>query len=105
MMAQVIVMDEATASVDVDTDTLIQQTIRQSFADQTLFVIAHRLITVADADRVMVLDSGRCVEYDHPLRLIDSGGRFADFVRMGDGVNSAQLREVAETAFKSSRFP
>jgi ABC-type multidrug transport system fused ATPase/permease subunit len=99
---KVIVMDEATASVDVDTDVLIQQTIRQSFANQTLFVIAHRLNTVADADRVMVLDKGKCVEFDHPLRLIDAGGHFADLVEIGDGVSSAELRAVAAAALERS---
>ena len=95
-------MDEATAQVDVRTDTLIQQTIRQSFADQTLFVIAHRLATVADADRVMVLEKGRCLEYDHPLRLIDAGGRFAEFVRTGDSNTAEELRVIAEAAHQRS---
>ena len=48
-------MDEATASVDFDTDTKIQQTIREEFSDSTLLCIAHRLRTVVDYDRVMVL--------------------------------------------------
>jgi len=85
---QVIVMDEATASVDFDTDTKIQQTIRDEFSDSTLLCIAHRLRTVVDYDRVLVLgefswhwsfddelsggwtDKGRIVEYDRPINLL-----------------------------------
>ena len=65
-----------------------------------VFVIAHRLATVADADSVMVLEKGRCLEYDHPLRLIDAGGRFAEFVRTGDSSTAAELRAIAEAAHR-----
>ncbi|KAI9504392.1 P-loop containing nucleoside triphosphate hydrolase protein [Coemansia spiralis] len=74
--SRLIIMDEATASVDFDTDDRIQRTIRGSeFANSTLFCIAHRLRTIIDYDRVLVLDKGKIVEFDTPWNLLqrDSG--------------------------------
>ncbi|KAJ1974317.1 Transporter of the ATP-binding cassette (ABC), partial [Dimargaris xerosporica] len=68
--SKVIIMDEATASVDFETDHRIQQTIRQEFATATLVCIAHRLRTIIDYDRVMVLDRGHLVEFAKPLTLL-----------------------------------
>ncbi|KAI9596883.1 P-loop containing nucleoside triphosphate hydrolase protein [Syncephalis fuscata] len=67
---KLIIMDEATASVDFDTDTKIQQTIREEFSQATLLCIAHRLRTIIDYDKVLVMDAGRMVEYDSPYSLI-----------------------------------
>ncbi|KAJ2158497.1 hypothetical protein GGF46_003735 [Coemansia sp. RSA 552] len=71
--SRLIIMDEATASVDFDTDERIQRTIRgPEFADSTLFCIAHRLRTIIDYDRVLVLDKGRVVEFDTPWNLLQN---------------------------------
>ncbi|KAK9303948.1 hypothetical protein QLX08_004533 [Tetragonisca angustula] len=67
---KVLILDEATASVDLETDDLIQRTIRQEFKDCTILTIAHRLNTILDSDRVIVLDNGRIVEYDSPESLL-----------------------------------
>ncbi|RKP24427.1 P-loop containing nucleoside triphosphate hydrolase protein, partial [Syncephalis pseudoplumigaleata] len=67
---KVIIMDEATASIDFDTDAKIQETIRQEFGNATLLCVAHRLRTIIDYDRVMVLDAGQLVEFDAPSVLI-----------------------------------
>ncbi|KAF7296399.1 Multidrug resistance-associated ABC transporter protein [Mycena chlorophos] len=68
--SKVLLMDEATASVDYATDQLIGQTIREEFRDSTILTIAHRLRTVIDGDKVMVLDQGRIAEFDKPAKLL-----------------------------------
>eukprot|EP00835_Amoeboradix_gromovi_P005064 NODE_442_length_8548_cov_0.231862.p5 type:complete len:238 gc:universal NODE_442_length_8548_cov_0.231862:5189-5902(+) len=68
--SKVIIMDEATANVDPETDTRIQQTIRTEFDDSTILCIAHRLRTVIDFNRIMVLDQGKLVEFDTPYNLM-----------------------------------
>ncbi|CAH2229132.1 jg8067, partial [Pararge aegeria aegeria] len=66
----VLVLDEATANVDTETDKHIQTTIRTKFAESTVLTIAHRLNTVMDYDRVIVMDKGRIVETGHPYELL-----------------------------------
>ncbi|KAI5964409.1 hypothetical protein KGF57_001082 [Candida theae] len=70
--SQVLVLDEATAAVDVETDRIIQETIRKEFKDKTIVTIAHRLETVMDSDRILALDEGEVVEFDTPSKLIES---------------------------------
>ncbi|XP_018335867.1 multidrug resistance-associated protein 1 isoform X1 [Agrilus planipennis] len=67
---KVLVLDEATAAVDLETDDLIQQTIRTEFKDCTVLTIAHRLNTIMDSDRVIVLDKGCVMEFDTPKNLM-----------------------------------
>jgi len=67
--SKIIVMDEATASIDYETDALIQKTIRKEFAKATVLTIAHRINTILDSDRVMVLDHGHIAEFDSPQKL------------------------------------
>ncbi len=64
--SKIIVLDEATAAVDIETDELIQTTIRKEFKDCTIVTIAHRLNTILDYDRVLVMDRGQVAEYDSP---------------------------------------
>ncbi|KAJ2449359.1 Canalicular multispecific organic anion transporter 1 [Coemansia sp. RSA 2336] len=77
---QVIVLDEATADVDLETDKEIQRLIRTEFAHSTVLTIAHRLETVMSSDRIVVMDKGRVVEVGPPQELIDKGGYFAELV-------------------------
>jgi len=65
-------MDEATAAVDFETDSLIQKTIRQEFRNCTVLTIAHRINTIIDYDRVMVLDQGHIAEFDTPNNLLSN---------------------------------
>ncbi|MFE7798351.1 ABC transporter ATP-binding protein [Nocardia sp. NPDC057440] len=73
----VIVLDEATSSLDIPSERLVQQALETVLRDRTAVIIAHRLSTVAIADRVLVLESGRIVEDGTPDALIDGTGRFA----------------------------
>ncbi|XP_049547987.1 ATP-binding cassette sub-family C member 4-like [Anopheles darlingi] len=68
--SNILILDEATASVDQRTDELIQRTIRTQFTNCTVLTIAHRIHTIMDSDRVLVMDAGRMVEFDHPQRLL-----------------------------------
>lgn len=68
--SKVLVLDEATASVDVQTDKIIQETIRSEFKDKTILTIAHRLDTIMDSDRVLVLEKGQVKEFDTPETLL-----------------------------------
>ena len=93
--SKIIVMDEATANVDFKTDNLIQEVIRHKFKDSTVLTIAHRLNTIMDYDKVLILDGGRMVEFDKPEILIQNGGIFAELVKNSyarkseaNGVNS-----------------
>ncbi|XP_068699718.1 ATP-binding cassette sub-family C member 4-like isoform X2 [Montipora foliosa] len=79
--SKIIIMDEATANVDFKTDRLIQEVIRDKFKDSTVLTIVHRLNTIMDYDRVLVLDGGRMVEFDKPEVLIRKGGLFAEMIR------------------------
>ncbi|XP_075997924.1 ATP-binding cassette sub-family C member 5 [Genypterus blacodes] len=67
---KVLILDEATAAMDAETDSLIQETIRSSFQDVTTLTIAHRLHTVLPCDRIMVLNHGQVVEFDEPSKLL-----------------------------------
>ncbi|GJJ77848.1 hypothetical protein EMPS_10207 [Entomortierella parvispora] len=69
--SKIIVMDEATASVDFETDLKIQATIREEMADSTIITIAHRIRTIADFDRVLVMHAGEIAEYDTPFALMN----------------------------------
>uniref|UniRef100_A0A8C7QX01 ABC-type glutathione-S-conjugate transporter n=1 Tax=Oncorhynchus mykiss TaxID=8022 RepID=A0A8C7QX01_ONCMY len=73
---KILVLDEATAAVDLETDTLIQSTIRQQFEDCTVLTIAHRLNTIMDYTRVIVMDKGHISEMDSPTNLISNRGQF-----------------------------
>ncbi|KAJ8589109.1 P-loop containing nucleoside triphosphate hydrolase protein [Rhizopogon salebrosus TDB-379] len=68
--SSIIVLDEATSSIDFETDAKIQATIREEFTESLLLTVAHRLRTVIDYDRLIVLDKGEVAEFDTPLKLI-----------------------------------
>lgn len=97
--APIIYMDEATANVDGDTDALIQGTIRSEFSNCTVLTVAHRLNTIVDCDRVLVMASGRVVEFDSPANLLRDAASHLSGLVNETGVRSAQyLREAAFAA-------
>uniref|UniRef100_A0AAQ6A569 ATP-binding cassette, sub-family C (CFTR/MRP), member 3 n=1 Tax=Amphiprion ocellaris TaxID=80972 RepID=A0AAQ6A569_AMPOC len=73
---RILILDEATAAIDLETDDLIQSTIRTQFEDCTVFTIAHRLNTIMDYTRVLVLDKGQIAEFDSPTNLLSQRGIF-----------------------------
>ena len=73
----VLILDEATSSLDVPSERLVQHALRTLLADRTAIIIAHRLTTVEIADRVIVVDDGRVVEDGAPAELIGGTGRYA----------------------------
>ncbi|XP_045566343.1 ATP-binding cassette sub-family C member 3 isoform X5 [Salmo salar] len=73
---RILILDEATAAIDLETDDLIQSTIRTQFEDCTVFTIAHRLNTIMDYTRVLVLDKGQIAEFDTPTNLLFRRGIF-----------------------------
>jgi len=94
--SRVLIMDEATASVDYATDELIGQTIRHEFAESTILTIAHRLRTVIDYDRVMLLEEGRIVEFDSPAALLSNpNSKFYSLCRATGKSEFAVLKRMA----------
>ena len=78
---QVLCIDEATASVDKETDLKLQSIIRSEFREHTVLTIAHRISTVQDSDRVLVMDAGKVAEFDMPTALLeDSNSLFYSLV-------------------------
>lgn len=84
---KILILDEATANVDLETDKLIQETIREKFYDSTVITIAHRLHTVMDSDKVLVVDGGEIMEFGHPYELIQKPNGF--FKRLLDQTGSS----------------
>ncbi|KAJ4924429.1 hypothetical protein JOQ06_000669 [Pogonophryne albipinna] len=92
--SRILVIDEATANVDPGTDELIQKTIRDKFRECTVLTIAHRLNTIIDSDRIMVLDSGTIQELDRPFNLLQNkdGALYKMVQQMGRAEAAALLK-------------
>ena len=113
----ILVLDEATANVDLETDNLIQKAIRTHFNDSTVFIIAHRLKTVIDCDCILVFDKGKVVEVGHPYELLQNFRQnsktnatvqqtqerhyFTEMIEECGEVAAAELFDLAKGAYKS----
>lgn len=99
--SKIIVLDEATASIDMVTDRLLQETIKESFADCTVLTIAHRLNTIIESDKVLVMDGGVVAEFGEPHKLLqDPNGIFAELVSHAGESAAKKLAMIAEDAHK-----
>jgi ABC-type multidrug transport system fused ATPase/permease subunit len=94
--SKLLVFDEATAAMDLETDSKIQSTIRQVFADRTILTIAHRLDTIIDSDRILVMEAGNIVEFDSPAALLSNpNGAFTKLVEQTGPDSAASLKKIA----------
>ncbi|KAI9009746.1 P-loop containing nucleoside triphosphate hydrolase protein [Gaertneriomyces semiglobifer] len=98
MNPTVLVMDEATASVDVVADAAVQRSIRTHFARTTVLTIAHRLNSVADLDQVIVMDDGKVVEFGTPWELLEREG--GEFRKLAEAMGSDGFAGLKDVAFR-----
>ncbi|CAH1958892.1 unnamed protein product [Acanthoscelides obtectus] len=99
---KILVLDEATANVDPKTDYLIQKTIRDEFSDCTVLTVAHRLHTVMDSDKVLVMDSGSAIEFNHPYILLQNVESVFYGLVKETGIGMFQhLYQIAEKSYRA----
>ncbi|XP_053600633.1 ATP-binding cassette sub-family C member 4-like isoform X2 [Plodia interpunctella] len=100
---RILVLDEATANVDAQTDALIQTAIREHFNHCTVLTVAHRLNTVIDSDKILVLDAGKLIEFDHPHKLLQNKkGAFRRMVAETGPTMAQLLHQQAAQSYKKT---
>ncbi|ELP90711.1 multidrug resistance-associated protein, putative [Entamoeba invadens IP1] len=99
--SKILIMDEATANIDIQTDKNIQEMVRRNFEDITVITVAHRLQTIMDANKVMVFDKGKLKEMDAPINLIeDEKSIFSGLVQQSGCAD--ELKRIAKGSFKEN---
>ncbi|KAK5645842.1 hypothetical protein RI129_004306 [Pyrocoelia pectoralis] len=97
---RILILDEATANVDLETDEIIQETIRTKFGDCTVLTVAHRINTIIDSDKILVMSAGELVEFDHPYVLLQKkDGIFYNMVQQMDVSMAESLVDTARQAY------
>jgi len=107
--APILIMDEATANMDHETDNFLQEKVMERFSNSTMFTIAHRLSTIASYDRVLVLSKGRKVEFDEPYKLLvknigddyltNTEGHFSIMVQNTGPISAKEIFKIAKNAY------
>ncbi|ORY50464.1 P-loop containing nucleoside triphosphate hydrolase protein [Rhizoclosmatium globosum] len=100
--SKILIMDEATSSVDAESDLRIQDSMKTHFKDATVISIAHRLNTVAAFDRILVLNHGKVAEFEAPHLLLSRNSLFADMVDATGVANASVIRDIAKDAYLKS---
>ncbi|WCJ26437.1 ABC transporter C family member 10 [Euphorbia peplus] len=101
--SRILVLDEATASIDNATDSVIQRTIRTEFADCTVITVAHRIPTVVDCTMVLAISDGKVAEYDEPLKLMSTEGSvFAQLVK--EYLSHTKTKSSSSSSFSSENW-
>ncbi|XP_023220551.1 multidrug resistance-associated protein 4-like [Centruroides sculpturatus] len=102
---KILVMDEATSNIDKSTDSCIQKIIREKFKSCTVLTIAHRLHTIIDSDKVLVLDTGKLQEFDTPYALLTNvNGTFYNLVKNTGITSMNELYKVAKNKYYFKEF-
>ncbi|XP_023212548.1 multidrug resistance-associated protein 4-like [Centruroides sculpturatus] len=97
---KILVMDEATSNIDKSTDSRIQKILREKFKSCTVLTIAHRLHTIIDSDRVLVMDTGRLQEFDSPYALLKNvNGTFYNLIKKTGKTSMNELYKIAKDKY------
>ena len=102
---RIILIDEATANVDLHTDLLIQQAIRTNFSECTVLTIAHRIETIIDSHRIVVLNKGGLIEFDMPLFMLEKENSYLrNLMTHLDPFSQMKMRSLAQRSYSTSTF-
>ena len=105
--SRVLLMDEASAFIDLETDRKLQQMVREELHTCTVITIAHRLATIMDYDFILVLDKGKVIEFDEPWCLLNnpysSDAGLKSLVEEGGPDSAAHLTKIAKDAYKARK--
>lgn len=95
---KIVLVDEATASIDFQSDEMLQKVIKQQLSQSTIITIAHRIDTILSSDRIMVLDKGRIVEIDSPQKLLEKQSIFSELYREFQNKNGGETDDEKKTS-------